>query len=269
MKPIEPCPSANAPAPRGAVALAAQRPRAGSAASISRRTSALGSTRSRDHERSASSGMNSMKRTSYGCLRANSAKRTTSSSVKSLSATTLTLIGRSSGWRSAAASPSSTCCSESRRVSWKKRSGASASSDTFTRRRPARTSSLDLALEQVAVGGQREVVDVLDRRESISTSRHSSRRASGSPPVRRTSWTPIDASSRDQPRDLLVGEELVAVQPRQALGGHAVLAAEVAAVGDRDAHVADRAAVAVDELALMRGGSPTSRRSCRAARCAR
>ena len=105
---------------------------------------------------------------------------------------------------------------------------------------------LDLALEQVAVGGQREVVDVLVGAQS-STSRHSSRRASGSPPVRRTSCTPMLASSADHPRDLLVGEDLVALQPRQALGGHAVLAAEVAAVGDRDAHVADRAAVPVVE----------------------
>ena len=56
------------------------------------------------------------------------------------------------------------------------------------------------------------------------------------------------ASSDDEPRDLLVAEDVVAVQPRQALGGHAVLAAEVAAVGDRDADVADVAPVAVDQL---------------------
>ena len=83
---------------------------------------------------------------------------------------------------------------------------------------------------------------------SSSTSFHSSRRASGSPPVRRMSCTPMLASSADEPRDLLVAEDVVAVQPRQALGGHAVLAAEVAAVGDRDADVADVATVAVDEL---------------------
>ena len=50
-----------------------------------------------------------------------------------------------------------------------------------------------------------------------------------------------------EPRYLLVGEQRVAVEPGQALGRHAVLAAEVAAVGDRDAHVADRPAVPVDE----------------------
>src|SRR5205085_3280763 len=40
---------------------------------------------------------------------------------------------------------------------------------------------------------------------------------------------------RDHARELLVAQQLVAVQPGQALGRHAVLAAEVAAVGDRDA----------------------------------
>ena len=48
-----------------------------------------------------------------------------------------------------------------------------------------------------------------------------------------------------EPLDLLEGEDLGPVEPRQALGGHAVLAAEVAAVGDRDPQVADQAAVAV------------------------
>ena len=81
-----------------------------------------------------------MKRTSYGFWRANSANRSTSSSVKSFSATTLTLIGRSSGCCCAASRPSSTWASESRRVSWKKRSGASESSDTLMRFSPAATS---------------------------------------------------------------------------------------------------------------------------------
>ncbi len=60
----------------------------------------------------------------------------------------------------------------------------------------------------------------------------------------------MDAHRRDQlddPRDLLERQDLVALEPRQPLGGHAVLAAEVAAVGDRDAEIADRAAVAVVE----------------------
>src|SRR6185436_13520491 len=41
--------------------------------------------------------------------------------------------------------------------------------------------------------------------------------------------------------------QLAAVEPWQALRGHAVLAAEVAAVGDGDTQVADQAAVSVLE----------------------
>ena len=59
-----------------------------------------------------------------------------------------------------------------------------------------------------------------------------------------------DAHPREQRHDaldLLEAQDLVAVEPRQAVGRHAVLAAEVAAVGDRHAQVRDEAAVAVDE----------------------
>src|SRR5207245_816942 len=66
------------------------------------------STWSALHARSASSGMNSMKRTTYGLRRASPASAGTSSSVKPLIATQLTLIGRSSGYRSASARPAST-----------------------------------------------------------------------------------------------------------------------------------------------------------------
>ena len=45
----------------------------------------------------------------------------------------------------------------------------------------------------------------------------------------------------------LVAEQVGPVEPGQALGRHAVLAAEVAAVRDRDANVSDRAPVSVDE----------------------
>ena len=45
-------------------------------------------------------------------------------------------------------------------------------------------------------------------RRSIATRRGNSRRASGSPPVSRTSVTPSPASSRDQALDLLEAEEL-------------------------------------------------------------
>ena len=54
--------------------------------------------------------------------------------------------------------------------------------------------------------------------------------------------------------DLLESQDLGALEPRQPLGRHAVLAAEVAAVGDRYAQVPDLASVTVDErVALKRG----------------
>ena len=50
-------------------------------------------------------------------------------------------------------------------------------------------------------------------------------------------------------RDLVVGEHLDLGQPVQALGGHAVAAAQVAAVGQRDAQIGRDAAVPVDQSA--------------------
>jgi hypothetical protein len=51
----------------------------------------------------------------------------------------------------------------------------------------------------------------------------------------------------DQPLDLLEVQDLVALEPRQPLRRHAVLAAEVAAVRHRDAQIGDLASVTVDE----------------------
>ena len=62
----------------------------------------------------------------------------------------------------------------------------------------------------------------------------------------------------DQPDDLVVGEHLVVGQPVEALGGHAVGAAQVAAVGQRDAQVGGHPAVPVGERAPV--VTPQSRR---------
>ena len=74
------------------------------------------------------------------------------------------------------------------------------------------------------------------------------RRSSGSPPVSRTSR---DAEQRDrdphQPDDLVVGQQLRLGQPVEALGRHAVGAAQVAPVGQRDAQVACHPAEPVDQ----------------------
>ena len=71
-----------------------------------------------------------------------------------------------------------------------------------------------------------------------------------------------------QPLDLLEREHLAARQPLHALLRHAVRAAEVAAVGDRDAQVADRAPERVDQVhrvTLPSRQQDRARRSRRAA----
>ena len=73
-----------------------------------------------------------------------------------------------------------------------------------------------------------------------------SRRTSGSPPVIRSFSTPSETNDPGGALDLLEGQDLVARQERvvapEDLLGHAVGASEVAAIGDRDAQVAHRAA---------------------------
>ena len=66
----------------------------------------------------------------------------------------------------------------------------------------------------------------------------SPRRISGSPPVNRTSVTPEPLHrDPDEPHHLVVGELLLARQPGEALLGHAVGAAQIAPVGQRDPQV--------------------------------
>ena len=73
-------------------------------------------------------------------------------------------------------------------------------------------------------------------------------RTVGSPPVRRIESMPKRSTQHPgDPLDLLEGEQLVPGQPLHALLGHAVGAAEVAAVGDRDPQVAVDAPERVDE----------------------
>ena len=52
---------------------------------------------------------------------------------------------------------------------------------------------------------------------------------------------------RNQPCDLLEAQHLGAIEPGQALRRHAVLAAEVAAIGDRHAQIGNASAVAVNQ----------------------
>ena len=100
------------------------------------------------------------------------------------------------------------------------------------------------ALEQVAVGGQREVVEALDRGQQPDQGREipaHERLAAGQAHIG-------DSERDEQPDealDLLEAQDLLPVEPGQALRRHAVLAAEVAAIRDGHAQVADHAPVAV------------------------
>ena len=91
-----------------------------------------------------------------------------------------------------------------------------------------------------AVGRHREVD--AERREQLDEHGHvgpHERLAAGE--ADRLEAEPLDAHPGD-PGDLLVGQQLLARQPVHPLGGHAVGAAEVAAVGDRDPQILDAAA---------------------------
>ena len=70
----------------------------------------------------------------------------------------------------------------------------------------------------------------------------------------------------DQPDELGVGELLGAGHPGQALGGHAVGAAQVAAVGQRDPQVRGDPAEAVDQPRVGGSGRVTGRRGARTQR---
>ena len=89
-----------------------------------------------------------------------------------------------------------------------------------------------------------------------------SRRRSGSPPVRRTRSTPRAAEGVGDGGDLLEGQQRLARQPGVVRLRHAVLAAEVAAVGDGDAQAAQRTAEAVENRHGLPSLSLNSGYSC-------
>ena len=136
-------------------------------------------------------------------------------------------------------------------ISWK-RVWSRLSSDTLTRRSPASTSgpaSVRSATPFVVSDRSSRPVDVrqaLDQRGHVAAHE---RLAAGDAHA-------VDADGAEdarQPLDLLVRQHLGAREPRQALRGHAVLAAEVAAVGDRDPDGLDATAERVDERLAASG----------------
>ena len=85
-------------------------------------------------------------------------------------------------------------------------------------------------------------------------------RTSGSPPVSRSLRTPRVDEGRAEPVEFLERQQVLLGQEGHVLG-HAIDAAEVAAVGDRHAQIGDRPAERVDQrgqeaeiLPVVRGG---------------
>jgi hypothetical protein len=136
----------------------------------------------------ASSGICSMKRSSYPWSRQNLSSGAASSSFRSRISTALTLTGVRPA-SAAAASPSSTSGSRSRRASLRNVSGRTVSSDTLIRSSPASCSAPALRLSPMAF----VVREISGRGRSAAvraTMPTRPRRSSGSPPVNLTSRMP-------------------------------------------------------------------------------
>src|SRR5262249_59635454 len=92
--------------------------------------------------------------------------------------------------------------------------------------------------EKEAGGGEREVVDPGPAGEE----RHEAGEVAPQERLAAGETEAVDAERRedgDERVDLLEGEQVLALEPDVLLLRHAVLAAEVAAVGDREAQVAE------------------------------
>jgi hypothetical protein len=162
-------------------------------------------------------------------------------------ATALILIGCASGKPARISRPRSTRGSASRRVD-----------RDVEAVDPGEHELLGVALQQIAVRRDREVGDAGDRGEHPGEIREVAaheRLAAGQAHV-------VDAhlgEQSDEADDLLEGQDVVALEPGEPLGRHAVLAAEVAAVGDRHAEVGDPAAVAVYQRLPGHAFKPSAR----------
>ena len=164
--------------------------------------------------------------------------RSSSSSFTPLSATALILTCSPACF--AASIPASTFSYLPQRVMARKRSGSSVSSETLIRRTPACTSASRMALELAAVGGHGQLVqparahvpaELADQPHDVAPDQGL---AAGEPDL---AHAEID-EGRGQPVELLQGEQLGLGQEGHLLG-HAVDAAEIAAVGDRQPDVGD------------------------------
>jgi hypothetical protein len=114
---------------------------------------------------------------------------------------------------------------------------------TVTRRSPAAASASALPASSAPVGGQRDVLDAADpgqhRHEFVQVAAQQ-RLAAGQPQLAHTQA----GEDAGQPGQFLEGEQLLAGQEHKVaaehLAGHAVGAAELAAVGHRDPQIPQR-----------------------------
>ena len=201
----------------------------------------------------APSGMTSMKVRSKPRPCAQSTSARASASLKPLSATALILT--LSPAATAASMPFMTLSWSPQRVTARNLSGSSVSSETLIRRTPQSASSCGESGELRAVGRQRHLVEraALEMAPEAAEERHhvapDQRLAAGDAKLA----GPEPDEGRTQPVEFLERQNVPLGQEIHVLG-HAIDAAEVAAVRHRHAHIGDAAAERVDEGRFRRGG---------------
>ena len=143
----------------------------------------------------------------------------------------------------AASRPATTSWSRSRRVIVAKVSGRTVSMLALIRSRPASARACAVRLRPERVGGERGLdAERVGAGDDVDQTAAQQRLAAGEAHL--ADPEPLDPD-RDQPHDLVVGERLVGRQPVEALGRHAVVAPQVAPVGQGHAQVRGHAAEAV------------------------
>ena len=206
--------------------------------------SAAGTTSSSCQPLLVPTSMYSMKRRMVPVPRNRSAMSAIESSLTPRWTTMFTLTGRPAA--AAASMPSSTRCTGKRTsfIRWNT-SSSSESRLTVIRSRPAARSAVRLAGQHRAVGGQRQVAQAV-LAEAVE---HADQRLDVAPQERLAAGHAelLDAAADEDPRhprDLLERQQLGAVEELVAvpehLARHAVGAAEVAAIGDRDPQIPER-----------------------------
>ena len=180
---------------------------------------------------------------------AHSSSRGNSSPLTSLSATALILIFRPAAC--AASIPASTWSNAPQRVMARNFSASSVSSETLIRRTPAAAiaSAYLASCEPLVVKVSSSSAPEARCRASELTSVMMPRRTSGSPPVRRSFRTPR-ATKAAHKRSSSSRVKNLGLRQKRHVFRHAIDAAEIAPVGDRDAQIGNDPAERVDEFRM-------------------